>query len=132
MKYTAEIEVRFSDFDAYGHVNNAVYCTYLETARLKFLKEHALPSFSADSHPLFVVAKAECEYKKPINPADRVFVSISVSNIGNSSFTLLYNIHDNSNKLFAICKTIVVSLEQKEQKPSQLPKGFVSLLKKFT
>ncbi len=131
MKYTTEIEVRFSDFDAYGHVNNAVYCTYLETARLKFLKEHALPSFSANTRPLFVIAKAECEYKAAINPADRVFVSIGVEKIGNSSFTLLYNIHDDRDKLFAVCKTIVVSLEQKEQKPSQLSEEFVSLLKKF-
>jgi len=132
MRYTTEIEVRFSDFDAYGHVNNAIYFTYLETARLKFLKEHTLPSFSVDTHPLFVIAKAECEYKKPINPSDRVFVSVSIENIGSSSFTLLYSIHNENDKIFATGKTIVVSLEQKEQKPLKLPEEFVRLLKKFT
>ncbi len=64
MAYTIEIQVRFRDADAYGHVNNAVFFTYMETARFSFLKEQFVNLMK--SGITFLVAKSECEYKQPI------------------------------------------------------------------
>ncbi len=126
MKYTTEIEVRFSDIDAYGHVNNAVYFTYLETARVKFFKEH-LEHLMLEG-VLFLIVKAECEYKKPIGLSDTVLITIGVENIGNSSFTLTYKVHDQNSQIFALGKTVVVSFDAKNQKPIKIPEKFLELL----
>ncbi|MFO7812351.1 MAG: thioesterase family protein, partial [Pelovirga sp.] len=56
--YTTSIDIRFADLDAYGHVNNAIFFTYLEHARVKMFQEY----FGAflDSSLLFLVVRAEC------------------------------------------------------------------------
>ena len=56
-KFSTQIEVRFRDLDALGHVNNAVYLTYFEIARLHYCK-HLFGSEAFSRHS-FVVVRAE-------------------------------------------------------------------------
>jgi acyl-CoA thioester hydrolase len=106
MEHRIDIEVRFADLDAYGHVNNAVFFTYLETARIKLLKER----FTADlqSGLLFLVAEANCRYLAPINFGDRVRVVLTAGRIGRSSFTLNYRIDNGEQRVFAEASTVMV------------------------
>ena len=60
-KFSTHIEVRFRDLDALGHVNNAVYLTYFEIARLHYWKK--LFGSEAFSRHGFVVVRAECNYR---------------------------------------------------------------------
>ncbi len=128
MSYTTEIQVRFSDTDAYGHVNNATFFTYMETARFHYLRDEFVGLM--DRGVVFLVAKAECEYKSPINLADRVFITIDVERIGNSSFTLLYKMHDGNDKLFATGRTVLVAFDTGQGKPVKIPEEFLKVLKK--
>ncbi len=122
--FSTEIEVRFSDLDAYGHVNNAVIFTYLETARTKLLLKSFLEYM--DKGVLFLVARAECDYKKPIDLSDQVLISLELSRIGNSSFDIDYRVHNGDGTFFAEAKTVMVCYDQNIGKPVRVPEDFKS------
>src|SRR5437870_3567815 len=61
--YKVAIEVSFRDLDAMGHVNNAVYLSYMETARIKFLVD-LLAVTSLHDLPV-IMAEATCTFKAP-------------------------------------------------------------------
>jgi acyl-CoA thioester hydrolase len=76
-----EVSVRWRDTDALGHVNNAVYLTYLEEARDAFY-ERAL------GDPIYVVVRLEIDFRAEVRHADRtVRVEIAVERLGTSSLT---------------------------------------------
>jgi acyl-CoA thioester hydrolase len=83
------LEVRFRDCDAMGHVNNAVYFTYLEQCRLTFWRQ-----LTGEGSPLsrVIVARAECDYRAPALFGDQLEIRLAVGDIGRSSFSLLYEI----------------------------------------
>lgn len=126
MKLSSEIEVRFADLDAYGHVNNAVYFTYLETARVKLFSER----FEAlmNRGLLFLVAEASCRYRKPIGLNDRLLIDIETEELGRSSFTLGYQLHDGAGKTFASARTVMVCFSAQEQKTVRLPEEMREVL----
>ena len=122
MKLSTEIEVRFADLDAYGHVNNAVFFTYLETARVKLFRDRFADMMQRGL--LFLVVEASCRYRKPIELTDRVHIDISTEDLGRSSFTLSYLIHDGSGKEFAEARTVMVCFDQGRGKTISLPDDF--------
>lgn len=126
MKLTTEIEVRFSDLDAYGHVNNAVFFTYLETARVKLFSERFASLMSQGLH--FLVVEASCRYQLPIELNDRVVIDIEPEELGRSSFTLSYLLHDDAGKKFATARTVMVCFDARSQKTVRLPEDMRSAL----
>ncbi len=122
MKLSTEIEVRFADLDAYGHVNNAVFFTYLETARVKLFREQFTEMMQRGL--LFLVVEASCRYRKSIALTDRVHIDISTEDLGRSSFTLGYLIHDGCGKEFAEARTVMVCFDQGRGKTISLPDDF--------
>ena len=109
MIYTNQQFVRWDDIDAFGHVNNAKYLTYIQEAR--FLWSPLLE---------MVVAKAEVDYLVPIYEGGRFYdVTLWVESIGNSSFTLGYELIGNNGVVHAKVKTVqvAVSLETKKSRP---------------
>jgi acyl-CoA thioester hydrolase len=87
--YRHRLTARFSDCDAMGHVNHAVYFTYLEQCRLTCWRElTGAPS----PYARVIVAKATCDYRSPAHFGDELEVALGVGEIGRSSFTLVYEI----------------------------------------
>ncbi|MFC6825312.1 acyl-CoA thioesterase [Halopelagius fulvigenes] len=89
MPYRAEVDVRFQDLDAVGHVNNAVYATYCEQARVDFF-EDVIGLRSTDLN--IVLASLELQYRRPIEGTGTVSVELDVPEVGNSSFTMAYEL----------------------------------------
>jgi acyl-CoA thioester hydrolase len=108
-EYTTTIEMRFSDLDAYGHVNSALYFTYLETARVKLFSDFFRES--NDRGIFTVVARAECDFKAPILFCDPVVVSVWVARLGSASFDLEYRLHDGKEKTYALARTTMVCFD---------------------
>ncbi len=92
--YSHRLDVRFRDCDALGHVNNAVYLTYLEQARLQCWR--ALWGFGeADSTvPGVIMARAEIDYRMPAHYGQTLEIRIALAAIGRTSFTYDYEIVD--------------------------------------
>ena len=90
------VEVRFADLDAMGHVNNAVYLTYFEQARLAFwlaIHPHLAPGEAFEPARIgFVVARAECDYTSPVRLGEKLLVGCRASDFGSSSFSFDYRI----------------------------------------
>jgi len=109
MIYTNQQFVRWDDIDAFGHVNNAKYLTYIQEAR--FLWSPLLE---------MVVAKAEVDYLVPIYVGGRFYdIILWVEQIGNSSFTLGYEVIGDNGVVHAKVKTVqvAVSMETKKSRP---------------
>jgi acyl-CoA thioester hydrolase len=120
MPFRVQISVRFRDVDVLGHVNNAVYFTYMETART----EYWLKTFGAkDLQGLsFIVAHAECDFKKPALYGDQLEVTIRTTSVRNSSFDWEYEIRKiDSGELIAKGKTIQVYYDYKTLQSSAVP-----------
>jgi acyl-CoA thioester hydrolase len=97
---TVTIQIRWRDLDPLGHVNNAVYLSYFELARLAYI--HAVLPDGAETDPAtrlprdfqFTVAAVEIRYRSPALLADQLQVAIHVSRVGRKSFVFEYVIRD--------------------------------------
>ena len=90
--FEIDIEVRFRDLDALGHVNNAVYITYFEEGRKHFSKE--MFQVAGPSDFTFILAHIRCDYLKPVQLGDRIKLQMWVQNIGTKSFGFAYRLVD--------------------------------------
>jgi acyl-CoA thioester hydrolase len=86
--FTTEIDVRFRDIDALGHVNNAVYATYLEQARTEYFRDVLGADLSRVSA---VLASLSLDFRRPVELTDgTVAVDVDVAEIGRSSVTMTH------------------------------------------
>jgi acyl-CoA thioester hydrolase len=123
--YSTSIELRFSDLDAYGHVNSAVYFTYLETARVKLFNDFFR---EVSQHGIFtLVARAECEFKIPVTLYDEVIVTLWMAKIGRSSFDLEYRLHDSSDRTYATARTTMVCFDSIKNKTVAIPESIKAM-----
>jgi acyl-CoA thioester hydrolase len=105
MRYQSKQYVRWDDLDAFGHVNNAVYLTYAQEAR-----------FAWSGILEMVVARAEVDFIAPIYDGDTFLdIELWVSAIGNSSFTMTYEIKMKG-ELVARVKTVQVTVDMDTKK----------------
>ena len=116
------IEVRFRDCDPMGHVNNAVYLTYLEQAR--FAHWRAVWGFNfeglPDDAPGVILARAEIDYRRPARYGDLLDVQITLDRIGTTSFAYSYRIVDQNDELVAEAKSVQVMYDYAEGRPVPL------------
>src|SRR2546425_13011777 len=92
-----------------GHVNNATYLQYMETARVELAR--SLGQVREGFRAGFIVASARCEFKKPIRDERRITVSVWVSRIGGRSWDLDYSIHGPRGVEFAVGRTTQVAYD---------------------
>ncbi|MES2419395.1 MAG: thioesterase family protein [Bacteroidota bacterium] len=120
-KYKTVIEMRFADLDMMGHVNNAVYFTYLEIGRTKYWK-HAI---NWNWHKTgVIIGQASIDYITPILLEDNVSMYVRTSRIGNTSFDLEYLIVKTVNGKEITCskgKTVCVAFDYDSKKPVPIP-----------
>jgi acyl-CoA thioester hydrolase len=128
--FTHRLDVRFRDCDSQGHVNNAVFFTYLEQCRLSFWRQ--LTGGSASPHARVIVARAECDYRAPAFFGDPLEVGLNVGDIGRSSFTLTYEIRNlTSGRRLAGAKTVMVTYDYAAGQSVPIPSQTRSLLEKL-
>lgn len=117
--FTTEVRVRYSDLDTYGHVNNAVYATYLEEARIAYLKE-AIDE-DPESFP-GVVAGIELSFERPVARRGPLTVAVETTAIGETSVTMAYEVRDGGD-VAATAETTIVSVGD-DGRPSPIPEEF--------
>jgi acyl-CoA thioester hydrolase len=126
--FTHQLEVRFRDCDPMGHVNNAVYLTYLEQARFHHWSASGLASPTMSSAPAaeasasadipgVIVARVEIDYRRAAKHRDLLRIDLGIAAIGRTSFTYEYQIHDEAGALIATAKTVIVRFDYAAGKP---------------
>lgn len=94
------IQVRWRDLDALAHVNNAVFISYFEYARLAYIRELLGPDAPMDRTTMlpvdfqFILAEIQCQYRSPVTLEDKPTVEIWVSQVGRKSFVFQYRMTD--------------------------------------
>jgi acyl-CoA thioester hydrolase len=123
------IDVRFRDCDSMGHVNHAVYLTFVEQCRLMFWREL---TGGPKPRTSVIVARVECDYRAPAYFGERLEVGLNVARIGQSSFDLVYEIVNvASSQKVADARTVMVSYDYTAGKPVPLPPDTRALLEQW-
>ena len=120
--FTHRLDVRFRDCDPLGHVNNAVYLTYLEQAR--FTHWRALWGFGGAEDPGMpgvILAHAEVDFRSPARYGDELEVSIGLAAVGRTSFTYEYSIVGTDGRVVATARTVQVMYDYAAAKPVPIP-----------
>ena len=107
--FTVSLPVRFRDLDPMGHVNNAVYATYLEHARARYFRDvvgESLPT--ADT----VLVHLSVDYRAPIDlDADEVTVAMWIPELGESSIPMAYEVRAGG-EVAATAETVQVAYDR--------------------
>ena len=106
LSFQHSIKTRWKDLDAFGHVNNAVFLSYAEDARILFFKRWNI-NYKERS---LIVASAKVDYIKQLNHPSEIIIGQKVSRIGTKSFDILSAIFDKNNHLEPYCVTTITSV----------------------
>jgi acyl-CoA thioester hydrolase len=120
MIYTDKQFVRWDDIDAFGHVNNAKYLTYIQEARFQWSFYQYAAKNEKPTLVEMVVARNEIDYIVPIYEGGRFYdVNLWVESIGNTSFVLGYEVVGEDGTIHAKVKSVqvAVSMETKKSRP---------------
>jgi len=129
-RFVHRLEVRFRDCDPMGHVNNAVYLTYLEQTRFnhwRSLWRFGTPEAPPDM-PGVILARIECDYKRPATFGDSLEIRLSVAEIGRSSFRYEYEIVDGQGRQVLTAKSVQVMYDYAAARPVPIPDHIRALL----
>jgi acyl-CoA thioester hydrolase len=119
--FVASIDVRWRDLDAFNHVNNSNYLTYLEEARLQWLSHVPGPWF--DDHAMPVMAAVQLNYRRPIEWPAQLRVELFCERLGTSSMTIGHRLLDagDHERLYADGHVVMVWMDPASGKPVPLP-----------
>lgn len=124
--------VRYADLDPQGHVNNAVYLTYLESARLGYYEETGI--WRKDSGDLtgMVVAHIDIDYLSPVTLGQHLRVGIRQVRIGNKSLTLAFEMVSlPDNTLVARGTSVMVAYDNDTQQSIPFPEEWRHKIEEF-
>ena len=122
-RHSTPVEVRFVDIDAFGHVNNANYLSYIEQARVKYFDDIVNWPYDWNNEGI-ILAKAELDYIQPIRFKDEITVYTRCSRLGTKSLDLEYRIvkiSDGKEILMADANTVLVAFDYHKKNPIEVP-----------
>lgn len=117
-----KIPVRFRDLDPLNHVNNAIFNTYYEEARIDFIQEVNKLADQLESGYSFVLANLEIAFINPVKYPAELLIGSGIQSLGNSSITSFQAIYTaEDKKLISVAEAHGVWFDLAEQRPSRIP-----------
>ena len=110
--------VRFVDVDPMGHVNNAVFLSWMEAARTRFMLEEGLAE-AVDALGM-ILARAEVDFRSPVRFGEDVQVGVRPSRLGTKSFELEYEVRANG-RLAAQGTSVLVAYDYETNESTRVP-----------
>ena len=123
-RHHTRLEVRFRDIDAFGHVNNAAFVTYLEQARIRYLIDNL--HVDTPQHLPLILAALHVDFRAPILFGQEVQIGTRVDWVGNTSFSLSHRMTagtgpDAGDRLAAEATTVLVAYDYATERPIRVP-----------
>jgi acyl-CoA thioester hydrolase len=115
----AKIQIRLTDIDILGHVNNSIYLVYFEMARIHYFNNMVGPDWNWIEDGV-VLVKNEVEYIQPLYLHDQPEIKLFLKHIGNKSFTLAYQLFVKE-KLCTTGSSTLVGFNSKTQQTIEIP-----------
>lgn len=131
-RVSVDLHIRYRDIDLMGHVNNAVFFTFFEDGRKKFLSSVCNIDNSGDHR--YILAKIDCDFYKPLKMTDMVTLQLWVSDIGKKSFTMVYKIVDKNDISIVYAKgnSVQVFFDYDKNITVPIPNKFFETISKYT
>jgi acyl-CoA thioester hydrolase len=117
--------VRFRDVDAMGHVNNAVFATYVEQARIEFLRSRGL--LDGPLYMGMILARLELDFVAPGRPEGEIEIGVRPARSGTKSFALEYELEQDGRPI-ARATTVLVAYDYEREQSVPLPDAWRELL----
>ena len=131
MRYVFDCPLRWSDLDAYGHVNNARFLTLYEEARValmfNFAREQGLTTFEQG----VVISRHEVDYLRPVDHGHRVTIELWVEEIRPSRFIISYELYDEGT-LASRARSVLVPFDLGLGRPRRLSEEERAFLEAWT
>ena len=121
--HTASVSVRWRDLDAFNHVNNSSYFTFLEESRLQWLQHLPGPWRTEQAMP--VMAASQLNYRRPIEWPAQLSIQLFCTRLGNSSMTIAHRIVDANapDRLYCDGDVVMVWMDPATGKSVTLPQA---------
>ena len=124
-RHVVQVKPRWSDMDAYGHVNNVTWMEYLQEARVDMFHGHSSEPGGGLLAEGVVVARVLIDYKRAlVFRPDPVRIEMWVSRTGSASFTLDYEALDRADDgavtVYAVAQTVLVPVTLGDGRPRRL------------
>jgi acyl-CoA thioester hydrolase len=134
-----DVEVRLSDTDAMGHVNNARYLTYVEIARVAYYEQvtgNPLPIGAHGAEEGMILAEIRMTYRNPAFYGETLRVETRVERIGRSSFGMVHRITAPESRygparLIAVADSTLVSYDYPGERPIPVPDEWRSAMRQY-
>ncbi len=127
------VQVRWGDLDALGHVNNAVYLTYIEQARITYMNDQQMWDGS-DSGLGVIMARVALDYKLPLIATDEVHVFSRCARLGNRSFEIeqqIIRLRDGQQAVSAQGSTVGVAYDYRVNQSVPVPAAWRERIKAY-
>ncbi|WP_010678343.1 acyl-CoA thioesterase [Bacillus timonensis] len=112
------IQVRFSEIDMFGHLNNTVPITYFEEARIQYFNHLGVMQKWTDksSETIPVVASQQCDYLKQVFYGEQLKLYVKINQLGNSSMDIHYMAKDKNGSICFVGRSILVQMSKRTGK----------------
>jgi acyl-CoA thioester hydrolase len=118
-RFVLRREVEFRDIDAADHVNNAVYLTYLETARIRYLLEILGDEFAYQLS--LILASVELDFRSPAHFPEILEIGTRVPRIGTKSFDMEHEIRGGDGRLILEASSVIVAYDYEANASMAVP-----------
>lgn len=125
------IQIRFSDIDALGHINNNVYLSFFDLGKVDYFDKVRGYSVSWTEGSI-VIAHLEMDYLSPIFYKEKIVVESKVVKIGNKSGEFIQQLRNKkSGEVKCICKSIFVYIDVITRRPAPIPYAWRQAVGKY-
>ena len=131
-KYKAvmPVQLRFSDFDRFGHVNNAVYFSYSDSAKCEYIY-HVIPNLKIEKTGVVVVS-LKADFQHEIHREEAIVVETAVTRIGRKSFTMMQRVIDpETQEVKCICESVLVVFDLENRQTIVIKPEWIEAMNEF-
>jgi acyl-CoA thioester hydrolase len=121
-RFAVPREVEFRDIDVAGHVNNAVYLTYLETVRIRYLIEALGPQFAYEVS--LILARIEIDFRSPARFPETLELGARVTRLGTKSFDMEHEVRGRDGRLVLEASSVLVAYDYEANAPMAVPEDW--------
>jgi acyl-CoA thioester hydrolase len=111
---------RFRDLDPMGHVNNAVYLTWIETARIEFMRRLGAFDRPGTHEMTMILARAEVDFRSAVSFGEEITVGVRVGRLGTKSFDLEHELRT-GDRVVAEARTVLVAFDYETNSSKEIP-----------
>ena len=121
-RFVMQRDVEFRDVDVAEHVNNAVYLTYLETARVRYLIDVLGPDFAYELS--LILAHISVDFRSPARFPEALEIGACVTRVGNKSFDMRHEIRSSDGRLVLEASSVLVAYDYEANAPMAVPEDW--------